>query len=397
MRTITRHILLQLICWFVVWLGGLTVVLVVLGLLTEAIRMNLGLMPALRLIPYILPSMLSFAVPGAILFTCCQVYGRMSADNEVVATKALGISPLVLLAPALGLAFVLSLLGVVLNDVAFSWGHAGVQRVILQSVEEIAYGMLRTQKSYSNPRFSIIVKEVRGRKLIRPIMSIQAGGGSAIWTVSAAEAELQSNLERNTLLLIMDDCEIDVAGARSVLPGRTVQEIPLALASASKRAQVEGVVPAHMPLSAIGDETKRQVIVIRELEQAAAADSALSLLSGQFADLSEVTWGHRRQELALARVRLNKLRTEPFRRWAAGFSSLCFVLVGAPLAIQMKRSDLMTTFACVFLPILVIYYPFFHYGFDQAKTGALPPYSVWAANFVMVGIGIWIMRRVVRY
>lgn len=396
MRTITRYILLELICWFVVWLGGLTVVLVVLGLLTEAIRMNLGLMPALRLIPYILPSMLSFAVPGAILFTCCQVYGRMSADNEVVATKALGISPMVLLAPALGLSFVLSLMGVVLNDVAFSWGHAGVQRVILQSVEEIAYGMLRTQKSYSNPRFSIIVKEVRGRKLIRPIMNIQAGGGSAIWTISAAEAELQSNLERNTLLLIMDDCEIDVAGARSVLPGRTVQEIPLALASASKREFQEGV-PAHMPLSAIGEETKRQVITIRELEQAAAAESALSLITGQFADLSEATWGLKRQELTLARVRLNKLRTEPFRRWAAGFSSLCFVLVGAPLAIQMKRSDLMSTFGCVFLPILVLYYPFFHYGFDQAKTGALPPYSVWAANLVMVAIGLWMLRRVVRY
>ena len=84
-------------------------------------------------------------------------------------------------------------------------------------------------------------------------------------------------------------------------------------------------------------------------------------------------------------MRLNKLRTEPFRRWAAGFSSLCFVLVGAPLAIQMKRSDMMSTFGCVFLPILIIYYPFFHYGFDRAKTGALPPYSVWAANLVMVG------------
>src|SRR5262245_12486638 len=331
MRTITRYILRELIFWFAIWLVVLTVVLVVLGLLTEAIRMNLGLMPTLRLIPYILPTSLSFAVPGTILFTCCQVYGRMSADNEVVAAKALGISPMVLLAPAFGLAFALSLIGVCLNDIAFTWGHEGVQRVILQSVEEIAYGMLRTQRSYSNPRFSIIVKEVQGRKLIRPIMNFQSGGDSEVWTVSAAEAELQSNLERNTLLLIMQDCEIDVAGARSVLPGRTVQEIPLALASASKREFQEGV-PAHMPLSKIGLETERQVVVIRDLEQAAAADNALALITGQFADLSETTWSARRLELSQARIRLNKLRTEPFRRWAAGFSSLCFVLVGAPFA-----------------------------------------------------------------
>ena len=397
MRTITRYILAELISWFAVWLVVLTVVLVVMGLLTEAIRMNLGLMPTLRLIPYILPTSLSFSVPGTILFTCCQVYGRMSAENEVVASKALGISPVVLLMPAFGLALVLSIVGVWLNDLAFTWGHAGVQRVVLHSVEEIAYNMLRSQKAYSNQRFSIIVKEVRGRILIRPIMNFQSGGDAPMWTVTAATAELQSNLERNTLLLIMDDCEIDVAGARSVLPGRTVQEIPLALASASKRTQTEGIVPAHMPLSAIGDETERQIVVIRELEQAAAAESALALVTGQFADLNDGVWALRRQELGLARIRLNKLRTEPFRRWAAGFSALCFVLVGAPFAIQMRKSDLMSTFGYIFVPILIVYYPFFHYGFDQAKAGALPPYSVWAANLIMVAIGMWMLRRVVRY
>jgi lipopolysaccharide export system permease protein len=395
MRTITRYILTELISWFVAWLCVLTLLLVVLGLLTEAIRMNLGLLPTLRLIPYVLPSSLAFAVPGTILFTCCQVYGRMSAENEVVAIKALGISPMALLWPAFGLAFVLSVIGVALNDLAFSWGHVGVQRVIVQSVEEIAYGMLRTQKSYSNHRFSIIVKEVRGRKLMRPIMHFQPGDGSPSWTVIAAEAELESNLERNTLLLIMTDCEVDVGGVRSTLPGRTVQEIPLALASA--KGELKGIIPSHLPLSQIGEETERQVETIRELEQSLAAHNALALITGQFDDLKNDIWYSRRLELANARVRLNKLRTEPFRRWAGGFSSLCFVLVGAPFAIYMRRSDLMSTFGWVFVPILILYYPFFMFGFDRAKAGTLPPYSVWAANLVMVVIGLWLLRRVVRY
>ena len=395
MRIIARYILKELVSWFVVWLCVLTLLLVVLGLLTEAIRMNLGLMPTLRLIPYVLPSSLAFAVPGTILFTCCQVYGRMSAENEIVAAKALGISPLALLWPAFGLAFVLSVVGVALNDLAFSWGHVGVQRVIVQSVEEIAYGMLRTQRSYSNQRFSIIVKEVRGRKLIRPIMNFQPGDDSPAWTVIAAEAELQSDLERNTLRLIMTDCEVDVAGARSVLPGRTVQEIPLALASA--KGELKGAIPSHLPLSQLPQETERQAAVIRELEQSLAAQTALSLVTGQFDDLKEASWKEHRAELASARLRLNKLRTEPFRRWAGGFSSLCFVLVGAPIAIWARRSDLMSTFGWVFVPILIAYYPFFMFGFDRAKAGSLPPYSVWAANVVMVVIGLWWLRRVVRY
>ena len=395
MRTITRYILRELIGWFILWLGVLTLVLVVLGLLTEAIRMNLGLVPTLRLVPYILPTSLAFAVPGTILFTCCQVYGRMSADNEIVAAKALGISPLVLLMPAFGLAFVLSVIGVALNDLAYSWGHVGVQRVIVQSVEEIAYGMLRTQRSYSNQRFSIIVKEVQGRRLIRPIMNFQPSDDSPAWTVIAAEAELRSNLERNTLLLIMTDCEVDVAGARSVLPGRTVQEIPLALASA--KGEIKGKIPAHLPLSQIGAETERQVVAVRQLEQSMAAQNGLALITGQFDELSDHAWRQRRVTLNLERLRLNKLRTEPFRRWAGGFSSLCFVMVGAPVAIRLRRSDLMSTFGFIFMPILFLYYPFFMFGFDQAKSGVLPPYSVWAANLVMVLVGLWWLRRVVRY
>ena len=102
------------------------------------------------------------------LFTVCLIYGRMSADNEIIATKALGITPTVLLWPAWILAFGLSLVGVWLTDLAFSWGAVGAQRVVIHSVEEIVYGMLRTQRSYANQRFSIIVKDVQDRKLIRP-------------------------------------------------------------------------------------------------------------------------------------------------------------------------------------------------------------------------------------
>ena len=71
------------------------------------------------------------------------------------------LQPLTLLWPAYGLAFALSLVGVWLNDLAFSWGQMGMQKVVIQSVEEIVYGMLRTQRSYANQRFSIVVKDVQ--------------------------------------------------------------------------------------------------------------------------------------------------------------------------------------------------------------------------------------------
>src|SRR4029079_408688 len=140
----------------------------------------------------------------------CFVYGRMSADNEVIATKALGITPVILLWPAWLLAFALSLVGVWLTDLAFSWGAVGAQRVVIQSVEEITYGMLRTQKAYSNQRFSIIVKGVEDRKLIRPTMNFQASGDMPAIRITAADAELKSDLEQNVMELTLTDCEVEM-------------------------------------------------------------------------------------------------------------------------------------------------------------------------------------------
>jgi lipopolysaccharide export system permease protein len=87
---------------------------------------------------------------------------------------------------------------------------------------------------------------------------------------------------------------------------------------------------------------------------------------------------------------------EPWRRWANGFSCLCFVLVGAPMAIRMRNADFLTSFFLCFLPILVVYYPVVMLGVDQAKRGSVPPVAVWFGNLLIVLWGWWLLRRVVR-
>ena len=75
-------------------------------------------------------------------------------------------------------------------------------------------------------------------------------------------------------------------------------------------------------------EIPAQEATIRQLEQALAAEAAMSLVTGDIASLDESVWKGRRKTLADAHLRLARLRTEPYRRWASGFSCLCFVLVG---------------------------------------------------------------------
>ena len=113
--------------------------------------------------------------------------------------------------------------------------------------------------------------------------------------------------------------------------------------------------------------------------------------------LRSKNWARKRMQLAYARSRLHRLNTEPWRRWANGFSCFFFVMVGAPLAMRMRNSDSFTTFGACFLPILIVYYPLLMVGVGQAKSGSMPPYCVWLGNVILFIAGLVLVRKVCRY
>ena len=397
MPRITRYIMTELLKVFLIALLGMTTFMVLVGLVREAVKQGLGLSPILQMIPYVLPNALRFAVPGTILFAACSVYGRLAANNEVVAVKSLGISPIALLKPAWTLAFLMSLVAVWLNDVAVSWGTTGIRRVIIHSVEEITYGTLRTHKSY-NPtdQLSISVQRVDGHRLIRPTMSIRESDGSTGVTVTASAAEMRYNVDSDTLTVFLKDADVtgnitkDFHGFFPTLR----REIPLNLAPKDEMGETR---PSDCPSRKIPEELKHQRVVIEQLEKKLAAEASFEMLSGNVDRLRSPKWDKKRLQLAYARSRLHRLHTEPWRRWANGFSCFFFVMVGAPLAMRLKNSDAFTTFGACFLPILIVYYPLLMVGVGQAKSGSMPPYIVWLGNAILCVAGLALVRRVCRY
>jgi len=121
------------------------------------------------------------------------------------------------------------------------------------------------------------------------------------------------------------------------------------------------------------------------------------MLTGDFVALQDEQWNGRYKELEWQNFQLNRLYTEPWRRWANGFSCLAFVIVGCSLAMLFKTADIWTSFGACFLPILVVYYPVMQFGVDMAKIGQLPVYSVWIGNLVLFLFGFFFLRRVNRY
>jgi lipopolysaccharide export system permease protein len=391
---ITRHITFELLKVLTATLVSLTFLMVLVGVAHQAIREGLGMLAIVRLIPFMLPNALVFALPGTLLFSTCSVYGRMSAGNEIVALKSLGITPMGVIWPALVLAFLLSLLGVWLVDIAFTWGHHGMRRVVIESIEEIAYGVLRTRHVYSDKRFSINVDDVRGRRLINPTISLRKGNDNSTMTIVAEEAQFQQKPDQNGLRILLINGTMEMGRDVRFVFDTIEYLIPLDDAPDGVEANTT---PSHVPLRRIAAETVTQKERIGQSQRTLAIAAACDLMTGDFAALENGRSAKRFRRLADQRRRLDRLRTEPWRRWASGFSCFCFAIVGVPLAIRLRTSDIMTTFGLCFLPILIAYYPLFAFSLDRAKLGALPPFAVWLGNLACIGVGVWLIRGVVRH
>ena len=334
-----------------------------------------------------------FAMPATCLFSACVVFGRLAAENELIAIESLGLPKSVLVGPALVLAFLASLFAVWMNDISFAWSYWGVERVVMESSDKVIYGMLQQEGSFSTDRFSIEVDGVEDRRLIHPVITIrnQKHGDARI---TANEAVLVSNPETHSLKLTVTKGVVDVDGEASMTFDDSVtHEIPL-----MSREEIEKSTgnPSHLYLSQIKGAIKSQETELAEIQQENAMLACSQFLSGDLVGLTNVVWDARHEDHDLALQRLNRLHVVPHRRWAQGFSCLAFVVIGIPVAMRLKTSNYATTFGVCFLPILFVYYPLFMLGLNGAKLGTLPPYGAWLGNVACMLIGSLLLVRELR-
>ena len=364
--------------------------MVMIGVADEAADNGLGPDIVLKLVPYILPKALMFAMPATSLFSICVVFGRMAADNELVALQSVGLRKSVVVVPALAAAFMLSLAAVWVNDISFAWSYWGVERVVLESMDKIVYGMLENEGSFKEKDFSIEVEDIQGRRLIRPVITINAGKGDHV-RATAAEAELSIIPDQHSLNLTLVNGVVESEGKASMrfddqvqlpIPLRTQQEISDKLSD-----------PSHLYMSQLDGEWDRQVRELQRMKSTQAVQACSQLLVGDMLGLTTKTWRTRLQDQRAAESRLGRLKLVPHRRWASGFSCLAFAVIGIPVAMRLRSANYATTFGVCFLPILLLYYPLFMFGLTGAKEGTLPPMAAWFANVACIMIGLWLLFR----
>ena len=81
----------------------------------QLVSQGIPLGNALKFALYILPMVFSFTIPWGILIAVLLMFGKMSADNEITAMRACGISIFQIISPLIILTFILTVMCIFLQ------------------------------------------------------------------------------------------------------------------------------------------------------------------------------------------------------------------------------------------------------------------------------------------
>jgi lipopolysaccharide export system permease protein len=325
------------------------------------------------------------------------VYGRLAADNEILAIKAAGINILHVTWPAILLGILTSATTVYLYLDIIPETHHMLRTKFIQDVEELLYGMLRRDGVIRHPKlqYEIFVKTVKGRKLIdAQFRHRDPKTGHYDIIACSKEAELLADLAHKQILVEMHKCHIATdADDTSYVEARIW---PVDLPPEIMGEQTTKLRPTDMTWSELFDNRARAFDQIAKNEEKIAdhlvqinLNKAPSNFPQHVQDLKQIN--------RATRMFISQVDAEFQMRPALALGCLCFVLVGCPVGIWFSRSDYLSAFITCFLPIVVVYYPLLLCGINLGKVGKIEPIvAIWSANALMAVIAIFLFRRLLK-
>jgi len=393
--TIHRIILFELVKVFLVSLCALTGLILMAGIISEAMRNGLGPLQIAIAVPLMLPSLLPYTVPTTTLFATCVVYGRLAADNEILALKAAGVHIRHIIWPAFLLGAVTSGITFYLYLDAIPYTTFVMKSKIAGDIEEMLYTLLRKDGCIKHTKlnYEINVSAVRGAKLQDVVFKRRAADGRSFDLVARArEAELHVDAESQQILVVMWQCQIAKGSTVGFLEQNVWPvDIPAFLAPGTLKQRA-----GEMTWSELF-EYEEQCLhekerVSREIDRhqvQLSLGKGDSGFAGHVANLFRERKNHDQQLFAI--------QCEWHLRVGFAIGCLCFALVGCPVGIWFSKSDYLSAFITCFLPIVTIYYPLMFCTINMARNGKIPAWAgIYVADVVMLIVGLWLFRRMAR-
>ena len=360
-----------LVFTFVLLLGD--VLKEILGLLVNR-QASLGVVA--KSIGLLIPFIWVFALPMAMLTSTLLVFGRFSADQELTAARASGISLVSLSAPILVLSLILCGLSALVN---LEWGprsRMAYKEILFKFTAEVAISRLLPEGRHIRdiPGYVIFIGKNRDGQLENVMIYKLASGTNDVATIHAARGKLEENSTNQTYVMHLYNANgIRFNGDRAApISGEYLTEsFPV-----GERKRSDAI-----PIS---DMTFGQLRVeLRDLE---------NKLTRTNSGGSQTVSSNAQLERELRRV-TSPVRVQMHRRLAYSFACFGFTLLGIPLGIRVQRRETNIGFAIALLLVLVYYgVTMLGISLDQHPEW-FPHLILWLPNLICQSLGAWLLWR----
>jgi lipopolysaccharide export LptBFGC system permease protein LptF len=365
MKVIDRYVGRQVLLTSAFAVAVLSVVLVLGNIFKELLNLlvknDAPMEFILSFIAYILPFSLTFTIPWGFLTAVLLVFGKMSAENELVALKSNGVSILRICLPVALLAMVCVGICMWINvDVA-----PRAQKRMKEAVFNIAtsnplamFGSDRVINEF--PGRKIYVERHEGKNLFNLLVYELDADLKPTRVVFARRGTLETDIENKRVLMHLYDARFEQRDDQEpdnlmkIKQGITMQEtvFPISLQELyEKNKKKEGA----------------SIMTVSQLLQ-------------------------RQQETGAT----SALKTEVSKRFCFSLASLAFALLAVPLAITAHRKETSIGFG---LSLIVAFVYFFcTQSVDWVRNNPKwhPEYLIWAPNVLFIGLGSWMFYRLNR-
>ncbi len=384
MKTLHKYLTGQVLASLLLTTVVFTFVLLLGNVLKEILPLlingqaQLGLV--LKAVGLLIPFVWVFALPMGLLTATLLVFGRFSAEQELTAARASGVSLLSLITPIL----LLSLFCCVVS----AWFNMEIgprSRVVYKQLRfELLNGLANSQLPEGQPiddfpGYIFYMEKNRGGNL-QNVLIIKPGNetNATTTTVKAPRGRLETDAANKQLILHLFD-------ARSVMWGGTRNAT---VSSPELIFNFDLNTATNLPGKPnISDMTFWQLRdELRDLERriglppkAALSSDELRAQAGEFA----------RQRNDLTEPILVKMN----REIAFSFACFGFTLVGIPLGIRMHRRETNIGVA-IALALVLVYYSFIILGESlSARPEFVPHLILWVPNFIFQAVGAVLLWR----
>ena len=423
MTSLSKYILKQHLGPFAFACGLIVFILildVVLQMMDQVLGKGLAFGVAGRLFVYNLAWIIALAVPMAVLVAVLMAFGRLSADNEIMAVKSSGIGLMRLVYPVIWAAALLTLAMAFFNDrVLPDWNHrarniaADLRRrkaaVVLKQKEGVFIRELGT--------YSLLIRRIdEESNKLSGITVYDSGQPGAPTTLHARSGELRIFEEGRYIELTLNDGEyhrVDsdhhenfVRGtfARQVIhiedrdrafnqyrsSYRSDREMDISAmldAIDNSRAEVRGTM-------AVMDSSVREFVAAAvgpNGDGSAPEDGKPADLRQRADDLKDRLKKHWLLNKSRQR-KADAFLVEIHKKFSIAAACLVFVLVGAPLGVIVRSRGAAVSVA-VSLSFFFAYWMFLIGGEELADRGYVAPaLAMWAPNIVFGLLGVALLR-----